>query len=48
MTFFWKNPETKKFVKIFCEAFFILKISCLLHPGIISVKKKKDILVHKQ
>jgi hypothetical protein len=25
MAFLMKNPETKKFVKIFCEAFLILK-----------------------
>jgi hypothetical protein len=25
MTFLMKTSETKKFVKIFCEAFFILK-----------------------
>jgi hypothetical protein len=32
-----KTSETKKFAKIFCEAFLIfLKIFCLSHPGLFS------------
>jgi hypothetical protein len=37
-----KTSETKKFVKIFGEAFFILKkIFCLSHPGLIYIFIKK-------
>jgi hypothetical protein len=32
MTFLMKTSETKKFVKIFCEAFFIVK-NILLQPS---------------
>jgi hypothetical protein len=33
MTFLMKTSETKKFVKIFCEAFWILKKNILLQPS---------------
>jgi hypothetical protein len=35
MAFLMKTSETKKFVKIFCEAYLIFKkIFCLIHPGL--------------
>jgi hypothetical protein len=35
MTFLEKTSKTNKFVKIFCEAFFIFKqIFSLRHPGV--------------
>jgi hypothetical protein len=41
MTFLMKTSESKKVVKIFCEAFLIFKkIFCLSHPGLISFLQK--------
>jgi hypothetical protein len=37
-----KTSETKRFGKIFCEAFLIFKqILCLSHPGLIFISTKK-------
>jgi hypothetical protein len=33
MTFLMKTSETKKFQKIFCEAFLILKQNILIKPS---------------
>jgi hypothetical protein len=45
MAFLMKTSETKKFVKIFCEAFLIFKkIFCLSHPGFIFIFYKKGFL----
>jgi hypothetical protein len=42
MTFLMKTSETEKFVKIFCEAFFIFKqIFYLSYPGLIFSFTKK-------
>jgi hypothetical protein len=44
MTFLLKTSATKKFPKIFCEAFLILKkIFCLRHPGLILIQNKGDL-----
>jgi hypothetical protein len=41
MTFLMKTFETKKFVKMFCQEFLILKnIFCLSHPGLIFIFTK--------
>jgi hypothetical protein len=49
MAFLMNTSETKKFAKIFLEAFFILKkIFCFNHPELISVSLAKGLLIHKQ
>jgi hypothetical protein len=45
MTFSMKTSETKKIVKIFCEAFLIFfLIFCFNHPGLIFIFIKKGFL----
>jgi hypothetical protein len=45
MTFLLKTSETNKFLKKFCEVFFILKnIFCLRHYWLIFVQNKVDLL----
>jgi hypothetical protein len=48
MTFLLKTSATKKVCQDFCEAFLILKIICLSHPGPIFIFTKKAFKIPKQ